>query len=42
MGQRTITKLERLERGAYPQTLRKLAMALGVSPSDLVEVGVDQ
>lgn len=42
MGQGTITKLERLERGAYPQTLRKLATALGVTPSDLVEGRVDQ
>ena len=36
MGQGTITKLERTERGAYPQTLRKLAVALGVLPADLV------
>jgi transcriptional regulator with XRE-family HTH domain len=42
MGQGTITKLERLERGAYPKTLRKLAGALGVSPADLVEGRVDQ
>lgn len=41
MGQGTITKLERLERGAYPQTLRKLAAALGVSPADLVDDRVD-
>ena len=37
IGQGTISKLERLERGAYPNTLQKLAMALGVSPADLVE-----
>ncbi|HLL40206.1 MAG TPA: helix-turn-helix transcriptional regulator [Rubrobacteraceae bacterium] len=42
MGQGTITKLERLERGAYPQTLQKLAMVLRVPPSDLVEGRVDQ
>ena len=42
MGQGTITKLERLERGAYPKTLRKLAVALGVSPAELVEDRVDQ
>jgi transcriptional regulator with XRE-family HTH domain len=42
MGQGTITKLERLERVAYPKTLRKLAGALGVSPADLVEGRVDQ
>jgi transcriptional regulator with XRE-family HTH domain len=37
MGQGTITKLERSERGAYPQTLRKLAVALGVPTAELVE-----
>jgi predicted transcriptional regulator len=42
MGQGTITKLERLDRGAYPKTLQKLAVALGVSPADLVEGHVDQ
>jgi transcriptional regulator with XRE-family HTH domain len=42
MGQGTITKLERLDRGAYPKTLQKLAVALGVSPADLVEGRVDQ
>ena len=36
MGQGTIAKLETLSRGAYPQTLQKLAVALGVSPADLV------
>jgi ribosome-binding protein aMBF1 (putative translation factor) len=41
-GQHTISKLERLDRGAYPQTLQKLAAALGVSPADLVEGRVDQ
>jgi transcriptional regulator with XRE-family HTH domain len=41
-GQHTISKLENLSRGAYPQTLQKLARALGVSPADLVEGRVDQ
>jgi len=40
-GQGTICKLETLQRGAYPQTLRKLASALGISPADLVEGRVD-
>jgi transcriptional regulator with XRE-family HTH domain len=42
LGQGTICKLERSERGAYPQTLQKLALALGVTPADLVEGRVDQ
>ena len=41
-GQQTICKLETLRRGAYPQTLQKLAEALGVSPADLVSDRVDQ
>ena len=41
IGQGTISKLERSDRGAYPQTLQKLAVALGVSPADLVEGRVD-
>jgi ribosome-binding protein aMBF1 (putative translation factor) len=41
MAQGTITKLERMERGAYPQTLQKLAAALGVSPAELVDDCVD-
>jgi transcriptional regulator with XRE-family HTH domain len=32
----TVQQLESLRRGAYPQTLRKLAIALGVKPIDLV------
>ena len=40
-GQGTICKLETLQRGAYPQTLQKLAMALGVSPADLVDDRID-
>jgi transcriptional regulator with XRE-family HTH domain len=41
-GQHTICKLETLRRGAYLQTLRKLAVALGVSPADLVGDRVDE
>ena len=37
VGQGTVSKLERSERGAYPQTLQQLSVALGVSPADLVE-----
>lgn len=33
----TVQRLESLERGAYPRTLRKLAVALGVKPEALVE-----
>jgi transcriptional regulator with XRE-family HTH domain len=36
----TVQRLESLSRGAYPQTLRKLAIALGVEPGALV--GGDQ
>ena len=32
----TVQRLESLKRGAYPQTLRKLAIALGVEPIDLL------
>ncbi len=32
----TVQRLESLNRGAYPQTVRKLATALGVEPVDLV------
>jgi transcriptional regulator with XRE-family HTH domain len=32
----TVQKLESLRRGAYPQTLRKLASALRVEPKDLL------
>ena len=35
----TVQRLESLERGAYPQTLRKLAVALGVEPEALVGSG---
>ena len=42
VGQGTVSKLERLDRGAYPLTLQKLAVALGVSTADLVEDRVDE
>ena len=32
----TVQQLESLRRGAYPQTLRKLATALRVEPKDLL------
>jgi transcriptional regulator with XRE-family HTH domain len=32
----TVQKLETLQRGAYPKTLRKVATALGVVPEDLL------
>ena len=32
----TVQRLEALNRGAYPQTLRKLATALEVEPKDLL------
>jgi transcriptional regulator with XRE-family HTH domain len=32
----TVQQLESLRRGAYPQTLRKLATALGVVPEELL------
>jgi transcriptional regulator with XRE-family HTH domain len=32
----TVQRLESLSRGAYPQTLRKLATALKVEPKDLL------
>ena len=32
----TVQRLESLSRGAYPQTVRKLATALEVEPADLV------
>jgi transcriptional regulator with XRE-family HTH domain len=33
----TIQRLESLKRGAYPQTVRKLATALGVAPEELLD-----
>jgi transcriptional regulator with XRE-family HTH domain len=32
----TVQQVESLRRGAYPQTLRKLAIALSVEPKDLL------
>jgi transcriptional regulator with XRE-family HTH domain len=32
----TIQRLESLSRGAYPQTMQKLATALSVEPKDLL------
>ena len=32
----TVQQLESLKRGAYPQSLRKLATALGIAPEELV------
>ena len=34
-----VQRLESLSRGAYPQTLRKLATALGVEPGELLLYG---
>jgi transcriptional regulator with XRE-family HTH domain len=34
----TVQNLESLKRGAYPQTLRKLATALGVAPEELLHI----
>ena len=32
----TVQQLESLKRGAYPQTIQKLALALRVEPKDLL------
>ena len=32
----TVQRLETLSRGAYPQTMQKLATALGVAPEELL------
>ena len=32
----SVQRLESLSRGAYPRTIQKLALALGVEPADLV------
>ena len=34
--QTTVRKLERLSRGAYPKTIRRLCRVLGVTPEDLL------
>jgi transcriptional regulator with XRE-family HTH domain len=33
----TVQRLESMSRGAYPQTMRKLATALGVAPEELLQ-----
>jgi transcriptional regulator with XRE-family HTH domain len=33
----TVQQLESLSRGAYPQTMQKLATALGVAPEELLQ-----
>jgi transcriptional regulator with XRE-family HTH domain len=38
----TVQQLESLKRGAYPQTLRKLATALSVAPEELLHRGSTQ
>jgi transcriptional regulator with XRE-family HTH domain len=38
----TVQQLESLRRGAYPQTLRKLATALGIAPEELLHRGSAQ
>jgi transcriptional regulator with XRE-family HTH domain len=38
----TVQKLESLRRGVYPQTLRKLATALGVAPEELLHTESSQ
>jgi transcriptional regulator with XRE-family HTH domain len=32
----TVQRLESLSRGAYPQTMQKLATALGIAPEELL------
>jgi transcriptional regulator with XRE-family HTH domain len=32
----TVQRLESLRRGAYPQTMQKLATALGIAPEELL------
>jgi transcriptional regulator with XRE-family HTH domain len=36
VGHTTVQQLESLSRGAYPQTMQKLAIALKVEPKDLL------
>jgi transcriptional regulator with XRE-family HTH domain len=38
VGHTTVQQLESLSRGAYPQTMQKLATALGVAPEELLHV----
>lgn len=37
----TISKLENERGGAYPETIRKLAEALGIDPAELLKVEED-
>jgi DNA-binding Xre family transcriptional regulator len=39
--QTTICKLEGKQRGAYPKTVKRLCQALGVAPSDLICMNVN-
>jgi transcriptional regulator with XRE-family HTH domain len=32
----TVQRLESLSRGAYPQTIQRLAFALGIAPEELI------
>jgi transcriptional regulator with XRE-family HTH domain len=38
----TVQRLESLRRGAYPQTMQKLATALGIAPEELLHRGSAQ
>jgi DNA-binding XRE family transcriptional regulator len=38
----TVQRLESLSRGAYPQTMQKLATALGIAPEVLLDEGNTQ
>ena len=38
----TVQQLESLKRGAYPQTMQKLATALGIAPEELLHRGSAQ
>jgi len=35
----TVQQLEALRRGAYPQTMQKVATALGIAPEELLHRG---
>ena len=35
----TVQRLESLRRGAYPQTMQKVATALGIAPEELLHRG---
>ena len=42
VAQTTVQQLESLSRGAYPQSIRKLASALGVAPEELLHEEITQ